>query len=142
MLELFQLDLFGNGTCLKSDHAATPDWLFQALDAEFAFDFDPCPLNESPIINGLDIDWTGKRVFCNPPYSSILPWVKKALSSAALTVFLVPKRFDALWCRLLRDAQAEIRIFKRSIVFDGLNGSRAHPIGGSMICIVRRLDRL
>jgi hypothetical protein len=125
-----------------SDHCRTPDWLWKALDAEFAFDLDPCPLSNPFHRDGLELDWTGKRVFCNPPYSSILPWVEKALSSNALIVFLIPKRFDALWCRMLRDSRAEIRIFERDVRFEVLGQEKTvKPVGGSMIAIVRRLDR-
>lgn len=28
-----------------SDNWATPDWLYNELNNEFKFDFDPCPLN-------------------------------------------------------------------------------------------------
>lgn len=28
--------------------------------------------------NGLEQSWTGQRVWCNPPYSNIRPWVEKA----------------------------------------------------------------
>lgn len=28
-----------------NDHCATPDWLYKALDAEFRFDLDVCPLH-------------------------------------------------------------------------------------------------
>lgn len=125
----------------SNDSCRTPEWLYRALDAEFAFDLDPCPLAARPQFDGLALDWTGRRVFCNPPYSAILPWVRKALNSAALVVFLIPKRFDALWCRMLRDAKAEIRIFERDVKFES-SGRVLKPIGGSMLAIVRRLDRL
>ena len=29
----------------KSDDWATPSWIYDQLDAEFHFNFDPCPLN-------------------------------------------------------------------------------------------------
>jgi len=73
-----------------NDHWRTPEWLYKALDLEFRFDLDPCPLDPHPKIDGLLLDWTGKRVFCNPPYSNILPWIQKALCSNALTVLLLP----------------------------------------------------
>lgn len=48
-----------------SDDWATPDWLYNQLDAEFNFDFDPCPLNYT--VDGLTIPWK-KANFVNPPY--------------------------------------------------------------------------
>jgi phage N-6-adenine-methyltransferase len=41
--------------------------------------------------DGLAQDWTGERVYCNPPYSSIEPWCEKAhRSGAELVVMLLP----------------------------------------------------
>jgi len=121
------------------DHCATPEWLYKALDAEFRFDLDPCPLTVSPQRDGLALDWTGRRVFCNPPYSKIEPWVQKAFDSQALTVFLVPGRIDAKWSRILREGGATLRPFCRTVNFEGLDGKRHKPMGGSMVAIVNRL---
>jgi hypothetical protein len=123
----------------ESDHCRTPPWLYKALDYEFGFDLDPCPLSLQPTGDGLAMNWDGKRVFCNPPYSDIQPWVEKALASRALTVFLVPARFDAKWCRALRDAKAEFRFFSRAFNFEGHDGTERHPVGGAMLVIVNRL---
>lgn len=35
----------------------TPKTVYQILDAEFGFDFDPCP--SDPDFDGLAIDWGG-----------------------------------------------------------------------------------
>ena len=40
--------------------------------------------------NGLTQDWAPERVWCNPPYSNIRPWVVKAHESPNLTVMLLP----------------------------------------------------
>jgi phage N-6-adenine-methyltransferase len=41
--------------------------------------------------DGLAQDWSGERVWCNPPFSDIRPWAEKAhLSPTALVVMLVP----------------------------------------------------
>ena len=45
-----------------SDNWATPKELYDKLDAEFGFDFDPCPLNTGEITpekDGLLIEWGG-----------------------------------------------------------------------------------
>ena len=56
----------------NDDNYATPPELYNELNKEFNFDFDPCPYNEGEIINdGLKIDW-GKSNFVNPPYSQKL----------------------------------------------------------------------
>jgi len=53
----------------STDRWATPSEGKDALYAEFALNFDPCPLDGT--VNGLAplfCRWAGKRVFCNPPY--------------------------------------------------------------------------
>lgn len=42
--------------------------------------------------SGLLADWGGGRVYCNPPYSAIMPWVVKAWTevSCPLVVMLLP----------------------------------------------------
>ena len=53
----------------------TPKALYQALDAEFHFDHDPCPVK--PNIDGLENEW-GQVNFVNPPYGKeIRKWIEK-----------------------------------------------------------------
>ena len=69
----------------------TPAALYEALDAEFGFDFDPCPPH--PAFDGLAVEW-GESNFVNPPYGRQLPrWVQKAHGEAnkgKTVVLLVP----------------------------------------------------
>lgn len=48
--------------------------------------------------NGLTQSWDGERVWCNPPYSNVAPWVEKAWASLALVVMLIPaNRTEQPW---------------------------------------------
>ena len=51
--------------------------------------------------NGLGQDWTGERVWCNPPYSDIAPWVRKAwecwASTSGITMLLPANRTEQSW---------------------------------------------
>jgi hypothetical protein len=50
------------------------------LDAEFHFDFDPCPTK--PLENGLESAW-GNVNFVNPPYGrKISKWIEKVMRKA------------------------------------------------------------
>jgi hypothetical protein len=65
-----------------SDNWATPKKLYDELNSEFNFDFDPCPLNEDEITpdkDGLLIEW-GYSNYINPPYRRDLKeaFVKKS----------------------------------------------------------------
>jgi hypothetical protein len=127
-----------------NNNYTTPDYLLQALDMEFGFTLDPCPFNPNWTVDGLNLDWTGERVFCNPPWSDITPWVEKAYESNALTVFLLPARTDTGWfARMAASPEnTEIRLFRRRVHFlrDGIGGNKA-PSDGTMVAVVRQLSR-
>jgi len=87
----------------------TPQPVFDALNAEFGFTLDPCCVPATakcakyytPKEDGLKQDWSGERVFMNPPYGRWLkPWMRKAYEESqrgALVVCLVPARVDTAW---------------------------------------------
>src|SRR5216684_7145741 len=76
----------------------TPPAIRNNLDAEFHFDFDPCPIDGAQDgLSSLFTPWTGKRVFCNPPYGpNLRKWLERGLE-ADLAVFLLPARTDTRW---------------------------------------------
>lgn len=88
----------------KSDMWATPRDFYEKLDQEFNFTCDVCSIPEdakhinfySPEIDGLLQEWSGV-CWCNPPYSDIASWTKKAVTEAyrgVTTVMLIPSRTD------------------------------------------------
>lgn len=80
------------------DDRATVRELFDPLHARFQFTVDAAAARHNTKLprfwdikdDGLLQDWNDERVWCNPPYSSIAPWVEKALASSGLTVLLLP----------------------------------------------------
>ncbi len=52
---------------VKPQYWLTPLPLYQALNDEFKFDFDPCPYPRPPGYNSLQEPW-GKMNFVNPPF--------------------------------------------------------------------------
>src|SRR3990167_3688523 len=97
----------------------TPKAFYQALDAEFRFDFDPCPPN--PEFDGLNIEWGGAN-YVNPPYKDCAKWLKKGFEEhqkGKTVVFLIPSRTDTnYWHEYVMKAQ-EIRFIKGRLNFDG-----------------------
>lgn len=76
----------GNGDDGKHYWLTPPD-LYAALDAEFAFTFDPCPYPLPEGFDGLTCEW-GESNYVNPPFGSIIhqgkkkgptAWVRKAI---------------------------------------------------------------
>ena len=130
----------------NSDDWGTPKELYDLLNKEFNFDFDPCPLNAD--FNGLHIDW-GKRNFINPPYSQKLKeaFIIKAYMESMqgnLCVMLLPvSTFTKIFHDFIYN-HAEIRFIKGRIQFIGINtfGKQAdqNPMHDSMIVIFRHYN--
>ena len=90
----------GNGDDGKHYWLTPPD-LYARLDAEFHFDFDPCPYPLPAGFDGLTCEW-GRSNYVNPPFGSIMhegkkkgptAWVRKAIAEQAagkLTVLVYP----------------------------------------------------
>jgi len=110
-----------NNEC--SDHWATPDWLYDELNKEFKFDFDPCPLNSD--FDGLKVKW-GKSNFINPPYNRIdkPKFIQKAFEEwkkGSNCVLLIPSATGTKQFHELILPNAEIRFLKGRIAFKGCN---------------------
>lgn len=112
-----------------TDNWATPPDLYNKLNNEFNFDFDPCPLNTgeiSPENDGLLIDW-GQSNFVNPPYSRQLKeaFVSKALQESKknkLCVMLLPVSTSTkLFHEIIQPNAKEIRFLKGRVKFIGVN---------------------
>lgn len=125
----------------KTDHWQTPKHVYDALDGEFFFDFDLCPLN--PLQNGLTCQW-GKRNFVNPPYSNVIGFLRKAWQelekgNADLCVFLTFANTDTKWFHDYLYHKAELRFIKGRIKFLSAHGKTINSaMRPSMIAILTR----
>lgn len=102
------------------DNWKTPKAVYQTLDAEFKFDFDPCPPN--PQFDGLTVNW-GNSNFVNPPYGNVIGlWLQKAISEReranCQSVFLIPSRTDTRWWHQYVMNANEIRFIRGRLKFD------------------------
>jgi phage N-6-adenine-methyltransferase len=110
---------------LSDDHWSTPPCLYEALNTEFNFMDDPCPLHGEGKENGLKREW-GERVFMNPPYSNIEPWVHKAYTESLkgkLIVGLLRGDTSTRWFHEWVLGKAEIRFIRGRVKF----GKRLKP---------------
>jgi hypothetical protein len=120
-----------------SDRWATPIAVYSALDSEFHFDFDPCPLDGNHDgLSPLFTEWRGRRVFCNPPYGpGIRDWLKRG-PEADVAVFLIPARTDTRWFHeIVLPAASEIRFLKGRLKFGGAKYNAPFP---SMVVVFQR----
>lgn len=92
------------------DDRRTPRVLFAPLYAERHFTIDAAASAENALLprywtrqqDALSQSWRGERVWCNPPYSSLAPWLDKAwnemLSGCYHVTMLVPgNRCEQRW---------------------------------------------
>lgn len=111
------------------DNWSTPKEVYDALNAEFNFNFDPCPLGGLADCDGLLIDWSSRN-FVNPPYSRLKEWCKKAYEESLkgkTVVMLIPSRTDTkAWHDYCMKAQ-EIRFIKGRLKFGDSKNSAPFP---------------
>lgn len=114
-------------------------YIYNELNKEFNFDFDPCPFKSS--FDGLKIDW-GKRNFVNPPYSKVKEFLIKALEQLKqknnMSVFLVFANTDTRWFHDLVYNKFEIRFLKGRLKFlDENNNVVNSAMRPSMLIILK-----
>ncbi len=109
------------------DDWQTPEYIYEPLNKEFNFDFDPCPLqHDLNKWNGLHIEWS-KSNFINPPYSRKLKeaFVLKAIEESKkgkLCVMLLPVSTSTkLFHHYILPNKKEIRFVYKRIKFKGVN---------------------
>lgn len=99
----------------RKQDLTTPATLFDALHAEFDFTLDGAASPENALLPRYSTieqpaPWDGERVFCNPPWSNIRPFVELAVT-ARLAVLLVPARCNAKWFHRALELGAKVRCF-------------------------------
>lgn len=166
---------------MSNDTWATPPEIFHALDQEFCFGFDVCAeyetakcddywtieddalskdwnkeaLSRIPGAGGIALGW----LWCNPPYSKIMPWVEKAIEAQKAgrgTVMLCMCDPSVKWFSTAVKHASEIRFIINGRISFLNNGVRAsgnnkgsvifvfdpHRIGAAHVSWVEREDIL
>lgn len=146
------------------DDRGTPPEVFDPLHARFRFTLDACALSHNakldrfftPEQDGLSQSWREERVWCNPPFSNIRPWIEKAWKGdAELVVMLVPaNRTEQGWWQDLvepfRDAGRPLRVefirgrtrfIRHGRGQDSVGPNERPPFGCCLLIWERRLMR-
>ena len=129
----------------KSDKWGTPPEVYAPLNDEFKFNYDPCPLDWQPgDPDGLLTDW-GTSTFCNPPYSDVSKWVKKAhdeWKTGKTVVMLINAITDTKAFHEYIYGVAEVRFVKGRIKFiDPANPTKRAPSPRASMIVVFRGHR-
>lgn len=133
----------------------TPQELFDRLNAEFHFTLDAAaddlnhklPHYYTLETNGLDQDWGGERVFCNPPYGDkdTGVWTQKCWEEAqkpnTLVVLLIPARTDrkSFHDFIYEKPGVEIRFLKGRLKFEDKGQAMGTAPFPSMLCIFQNI---
>jgi phage N-6-adenine-methyltransferase len=125
----------------------TPTWFVEEIRTAFGgtIDLDPCTEPHNPTgarrfytaaDDGLKKPWRA-RVFLNPPYRPVEPWIDKAIRSArrgARIYMLLPVRTDTAYHQRLLAAATDIVFIHHRIKFIRADGGKSgSPAFGSMI---------
>lgn len=119
----------------------TPKFVFDYYDRRFDFEFDVAADYDNSLCENYygierdslsdDCSWDGPN-WCNPPYSKILPWVKKAVSEmnrGMLTVMLIPADTSVKWFKLAFDNCTECHFISGRLSF--INAETQKPVSGN-----------
>ena len=136
----------------KSEDWATPMEFFNLLDAEFGFNLDVCAADWNrkcdhfydKVVDGLTMNWSGARVWMNPPYGkTITEWLAKARSEVVhgcqVVVALIPARTDTAWWHDHVEKKAEVRFVRGRLQFTRPDGTRGRCPFPSAVVIFRGL---
>ena len=107
----------------------TPHSIFDPLHAEFRFDLDGAADDGNGLLPDASTPdapkrWFRRRVFCNPPWSTITPFVELA-ATADVAVLLVPARTNCRWFHRALALGAKVRFFEGRPAFG--NGAHDGP---------------
>lgn len=122
----------------------TPPALLAELDAQYAFDFDPCPYPLPEGFDGLTCEW-GNSNYVNPPFGAIMhqgkkkgmtAWVRKAIEEnkkgkRVVMVYPIDK-----WVLMLVAAGAKISNLGDVKWLATEDGSQGKGMGRHIACFV------
>lgn len=101
----------------------TPKKFFDQLNSQYRFSLDGAATPENALLprfssEASPVSWRGERVFCNPPWSNVRPFVELA-PEAETACLLVPARTNCKWFHRALELGAKPEFFLGKLSFDG-----------------------
>jgi len=136
---------FENGNSKDGKHYwLTPPELYNQLNEEFAFTFDPCPYPKPDNFDGLDAEW-GESNYVNPPFGVVLhkgkkkgatAWARKCIEESkkgkkVVMVYPIDK-----WVLMLLEAGAKVRNLRDVKWIATEDGSVGPGTGRHIACFI------
>lgn len=120
----------------------TPRAFFAALHLEYRFTLDGASSDQNALLpkhstKEAQLPWDGERVFCNPPWANVGPFLELA-PTADLAVFLVPARVNSRWFHRALALGGRPRFFLKRVRFTPNPGKRANDSGFDCLLLVFR----
>ena len=133
-----------------TDEWETPQDFFDELNRIYHFDLDVCATEQNAKCDrffnskqdGLKKSWGGATIWCNPPYSNIIEWCRKATEeqqNGTTTVMLVPARTDTKWFHeyVWQKQNVDVQFVRGRLRFGGSNQNAPFP---SMVIVFRGIQ--
>ena len=122
----------------------TPQFVFDYYDKRFNFKWDLASSKDNALcdfgsteefsaFDTLSTQFWKTPVWCNPPYSNIMPWVKKcidiSIKSNTYVVMLIPADTSIKWFKLAFDNCTECHFISGRLSF--VNAETQKPVNGN-----------
>lgn len=118
----------------------TPKFVFDYYNKRFNLRMDVAASDNNKLCdmwmtkddNALNTSWSVWGNWCNPPYSDIMPWVKKAIKEmgrGCLTVMLIPADTSVKWFKAAFENCTECHFISGRLSF--INAETQKPVNGN-----------
>jgi hypothetical protein len=109
---------------IRKQARRTPRDFYLQLHSHYSFTMDGAATPTNALLHRFSsprrhLSWRGERVFCNPPWPNIPPFIELG-PTAELACFLLPARTNCGWFHRALELGAQTQFFRGKLTFDGL----------------------
>lgn len=134
---------------MSNDNWETPKYLFDHLNKKFNYGLDVCASKNNHKCDkfftieddALKQPWTSNTIFCNPPYSNKMEWIKKGISeikkqNCIFISYVLPSELSTRWGEFCANNSIEIEfIIGGRVNFIPEKGVKSSNNGGGTMVV-------